>query len=1008
MPVIREKRQAQGAGPVGVVRMELGNKYGRIADASQKLTDLAIKEMGRTSAIQGAQMAQEVASSKITSINPITGKPEALDWVDEGRFIGRVGAEAYTKVVNDRFQTEIENEMKQKAGEIALQYENDPYSAEKYEAQMTNYLQEMASASEANGKPTAYTNFIMSQGAEFITATKLNMMQERYRRQREALGESILSKNQEMAEVAFGLGQSGNFDKFNLVLDAEIERNKDGERARLVTSGASRIHGEAVRTAFVNGAMQNLLENRSEVDRAKIIQAVRTGNINYAPKDVREQLSKVVEHVDVGNKTTVLSTAASIDSGYKSIEAAQTREKTEALSNQKLYSINEYDRSGDALENRAFDSIFEGYDEIPDFGVSGFSTSIAAVSRDAKSEIVNLQADQERELITATFSAQQQEQARRSVLRPLLSVAAQEGNVESVRLAITRRDPRAMDDLTENQRVIVNAINNGTVPYDVGEDSSFVDSFLSGSVNQVEERISAYQRASEFTSEVNTVIGELLNNEDYGEDEMSSLIESINTNEDLTPSAKDNLKSRLNVGMAISQINSFDAVSSREMNNIGLFILSNGADDRGLTESQKATAQNIINLTQTEAERNRITTELRARESAIRTEEQSIINETARLLELEELKNETLYTGSVKSEQHRKLMDDELQRRGINILSLTSETPEFYQLMAHTVSDNLLTALRSVATGTSNFNNEQINVLLNHFQRISNDPTKDGMINRFDNLLGEDFAVLQDAIEIRNFATGPTKPMTEIIADLKNRTQTPAADANYKNVFGSDQRDAAYSFVLEKFNDPVIASELESIAEYYARIGQSKSDINNRLESIVNKNYLKSEYIIDPASPVGSIKKSRYSLSHTFPDEENKDEFLKRVDASLPDGYSILGFHHKLYKRIESDQHISGEDMKRVYLMPYGLTQKPQYYAYYLEPETNELRPLIYDREYYDPRSMEKRTELTWPMYDEDLVKDFISAKQSAKDQEEIEQVANQQRRAEEMRQALKRRPGFR
>lgn len=1008
MPVIREKRQAQGAGPVGVVRMELGNKYGRIADATQKLTDLAIKEMGRRSEIQGAQMAQEVASSQITSINPVTGKPEALDWVGEGRFIGRVGAEAYTKVVNDRFKTEIENEIKQKAGEIALQYENDPYSPEKYEAQMTNYLQEMASASEDNGKPTAYTNFIMSQGAEFVTATKLNMMQERYRRQREALGESILSKNEEMAEVAFGLGASGNFDKFSLVLDSEIERNKDGERARLVTSGASRIHGENVRTAFVNGAMQNLLENRSEVDRAKIIQAVRTGNVDYAPADVREQLSKVVEHVDVGNKTKVLTSAASIDSGYKSIEAAQAREKAERLSERKSYAINDYDRSGDALEDRAFDSIFEGYDEIPETGVAGFSASITAAGRDAKSEITDLKKGQVDGLITPTFSLQQQEQARRSVLRPLLSIAAQEGNVESVRLAITRRDPRAMDDLTENQRVIVNSINNGTVPYDVGEDSSFVDSFLSGSVNQIEERINAYQRASEFTSEVNTVIAELLNNEDYGEDEMSSLIESINTNEDLTPSAKDNLKSRLNVGMAISQINSFDAVSSREMNNIGLFILSNGTDDRGLTESQKATAENIIGLTKTEAERNRITTELSKRESAIATEEQRVIDETRKLLELEELKNETLYTGSIKSEKHRKLMDDELQRRDIDIFSLTSETSEFYYLMAHTVSNNLVTALKSAATGTSNFNNEQLNVLLNHFQRISNDPTKDGIINRFGDLLGEDFAVLQDAIEIRNFATGTTKPMTEIIADLKNRTQTPAADANYRKVFGSDQRDAAYSFVLEKFNDPVIASELESITEYYARTGRNKSDINNLLEGIVNNNYVESEYIIDPASPVGSIKKSRYSLSHTFPDEENKEEFLKRVDASLPDGYSILGFHHRIYKGIESDKHVSGEDVKRVYLMPYGLTQKPQYYAYYLEPETNELRPLIYDREYYDPRSMQTKKELTWPMYDEDMVKDFIAAKQSAKDQEETEQVQNQQQAAEQMRQALKRRPGFR
>ena len=95
MPIIRQKRQVGSIGPVGVVRASGGSeKYNRLANASNNLTKLVIEEMGRRAALSGAEKAQQLTSEEISSINPITGKPEALDWINSNRFIGRTGAEA--------------------------------------------------------------------------------------------------------------------------------------------------------------------------------------------------------------------------------------------------------------------------------------------------------------------------------------------------------------------------------------------------------------------------------------------------------------------------------------------------------------------------------------------------------------------------------------------------------------------------------------------------------------------------------------------------------------------------------------------------------------------------------------------------------------------------------------------------------------------------------------------------------------------------------------------------
>ena len=201
----------------------------------------------------------------------------------------------------------------------------------------------------------------------------------------------------------------------------------------------------------------------------------------------------------------------------------------------------------------------------------------------------------------------------------------------------------------------------------------------------------------------------------------------------------------------------------------------------------------------------------------------------------------------------------------------------------------LLNSANSLAEGNTEFTPEQSNTILNHVVRLSNDPSPEGkrMVNRFGDLLGANYAILKDAAAIREF--DKTRSVTQIIADLRAATSGSTAMLNYEDVLGSKQKDAAYKFALNMFDDRLIANEVAPIVSYYAKTGKKESAIKELVRDYVDANYVESEYIVDPSMPAGSISKSKFSLSKVFPNDAERTEFLKLVQQNLPEGYSIIG-----------------------------------------------------------------------------------------------------------------------
>lgn len=993
MPVIREKRQYESVRRVGVVRMDTGEaeKYKGIAAAVNSLTKIAVDEMGRQAEKQGEQMAQQVAASKIMSINPKTGKPEALDWVGDNRFIGRTGANAYARVISDRFQQEIENEIKQKAGKIALQYENDPYSVEKYEEQMNAYLEGMAKGSEENGKQTAYTNFILSEGTQYITATKLNMMQERNRRERAKLAASIEQKNNEMLEFAYNAGVEGRAD-FDNILDASVDRNLDGEAAALIQRGSATAHDSKMRTAYVSGAVQRIFQKLDgrPYDRARVELAIRIGNVDSLPNDLKDEVADIIPLVDLQNRGSILTNAAQLSADYAAVEMQQ--EKIEAENMRRLsrqISIN-LDSENTKLEYGTFSTITNAYNSGDPKKVTG---AIQAAVTDAEIRINDIKLAFADGLIGKDDYTSRTKEARQSVLTPILAVAAQEGNVEDLSLAIRTGNPIAYNRLTPFQRSVVESLGASPNIYDRVDDETFVKTYLSGAKDEVTQRMNDYLAASQIKAETENLISGLYRGE-FDEEATRSLASQINQSTILSDSDKDTLKKRINTGYAVGLVNQVAGASSSQMNAMGLYISSNGADDLGLPKYMRGIADNVLAIT-TDENRDKIVSEISKRESSIRTNEQEIKSQQDQINKQAKLFQEARFGGVSKTKEHREIVDTMLVDRGIDLLSPDSENPETYRILSNTMSQNLLDGLHSLVSSPSSFSPQQANTLMNHFARLYQDPTTLGMVNRFGNLLGEDEAILRHAMEVRQFVQ---KPVNEIFADLQNRTQTKAATDNYESVFGSRQKDAAETYVFDLFNDRNIARELAPLASYYAKTGRDKNSINALLEDVVDSRYKESEFIADPSMPKGMVTKSRYSLEITFPDKDERKEFISRVQSELPSGYSIKGT-----RTARTGEVTFGED-KQVYLVPYAGTGVPQYFAHYVEPETNELRPLIYERTKYNANLGRNVTETVWPMFDHDLTEDWRKDK-LLQEIEDAQATVDNIRKSKEV---LQKRPGIR
>ena len=1013
MPVRRETSQSSYVGTVGLRNVNTGGveKYSGIARGANTIVTAAVKEMGRQAAKEGEALAFQTDSKSVVNINPLTGKPEALNDLDGDRFLGRTAGEAFQRVILDRFQNEVSLDIQKKTNELVLKYQDDPDNVGKVTGALNEYLKNMALNTEQNGQATIYTNFIEQQGALELAKTELSLGKLNASRQRTKLGEHILLSNKDDKETAYEFGKTNqDSEKLEAFIEARIAKNEDGEAAYLLKEGTGKRHGVELRVAYVFGKIEGLYPKfmMNDYQRTQFELAIRTGgevttNLNDEYFDDLEDVLKFTKDLPPEDLENVMKYAERLSADYRDAELAELTERQRILDTQedRIQKLQdeanvEYDQfellvktNIGAFSAGTYYNLSSAYD---DYGKLESNTESLLTLNTAIDNSLNKLQDLDSKFKQylergVKVDAGLISDIKAEELRNYLAIAARDGKVDDLRLAIISPDNDGIQNLTSFQREVVRKIKASQL-YDSNQTNT-VTNFLSEIKNTAQENISNYVAKKVLQEEGNNV-AQAARSSALSREELEKFGAKIirTSNKILSDAEKDNIINGVKLAGAEGLINSTQNASSQDLNAMSLLIQSDGKNNdpaiANLSASNKEIADELTNLIRNFPEgKKEIIRILEKRETDIRTAEQERKEEKKKRDEAIQLRKEVLQAGNTnKTQEHREDMD-KIMADALGISSAAdpkSLTPAFYPLARITMPESLISGLKNFLSGTAP--EVDHDVLLEHAEQLLNDKSPSGPVNRFGDIFGKNEPLLREVILRKNFF-GDRKTANEILVEIKQEESSPAAIENAKRVF---EDGGPRDFILNNqiATDVNVVAELAPIAEMYARMGKTSKEIIDELNDYVDKNYKPSEHVIDPNAPFKRGESlSKMALDIVFPDPEEKAEFIRLINQQLPREFRLGEpqdiFYFENVEKLSRDRSgktitkkskvVTGQT-KEVFLVPFEGGDIPQFYAYFRD-ENNEIRPLIYDRQIDEFGT----TELTWPLFDTSMTATFAKNK---------------------------------
>ena len=953
MPIIRQKREVGSIGPVGVVRASGGSeKYNRLANASNNLTKLVIEEMGRRAALSGAEKAQQLTTEEITSINPITQKPEALDWINSNRFIGRTGAEAYERVVSDRFQLEIENQIKTKAKDVALAYENTPYATEEYSKVMNTYVDSLAEGSKQGGKNTSYTNFIYATGRDYIAATTLSMEKKQIEIQNAKILQAEGERNFQESDLAYALGQQGNLKRFQDTLEANEQRNQDtidsGVQTNLAVKEAS---SSSMKANYVSGSLERLYSTGgvdgtvlNANDRRLVKIAVASKRIETLPKELRDKVKPLLKYINESNKSSIIAELARFDADYSVLETSEQKIQNQKLKESQIENAQIHESIADAKRSTYFEMFQKGYSK------GRFITVMSSFDTDVSEDIDNI-----RKTTDEGKHKFLEESSRRSALLPVISIIASEGNPSDARTYLINRTSSVGDRLTIKQRQAIDFLHTNPSFYDPDLDRVFVNEILEGGEDKVQAKLGSYIRSSAIEFSVTNLSRDILNG-NAGNEEINDAFKEINENIDLSDAKKDELKSRILFSSAMSLVNSLPETSSREINILNEYISSNGNNNIGLSGDLLERANNILDATN-KNNIGKITTELNKKKTRLKAEEVEAQKILANEAEKARNRIKAFSSSSLKNKDVRVEMDNILTEHGFGSVfdRETLNSQHFYRLVEKTMPQTMYEGFKSVVQGQ--MPNENANILMEHYKVLSN--LDGGKRNALGSIFGEtEIAKLEQALVLKSFY-GEDKSYSEIMSEINLNEISPERKNRRQAVLNVDGTQHTASSFLASFiefdgelvgNDPMVQTMFEGAVNMLASNGVSQADIKDQIEKNIAQSFGKDEYVVDPNGLINGL--SRDTIALTFPDKAEANEFISIVNSQLPKGFA-LGEPEDVVVRTEEvrkkgartgaptvvKKEVVGKT-RRVYLVPFHNEKNEVVYFSHILSRTKELIPL--------------------------------------------------------------------
>jgi len=281
MPVLRQKRTVTNA-PIGVARINTGESelWETIRANAKTVASTAFNTLKKESLNEAQELALNEDIDKVRTINPTTGKLEALELYN----MNSDARVAYKRIIDSRFEKSISDEIQLKSKEFALINKISPQA---YEEKFSQYLSGMVN----NAPEGMYKSMIEEAGTFYLASTKMNLIETR---RREALVEQNDFIISETTQVSDKLSIALLEDERNLLLEKSTKLLNDG-----LTSGviSQREHTAGIRDINLSswkGIIQTSIEQMSKeqvLSKSDVIEwlhGIKTGDDTYETLESRQ------------------------------------------------------------------------------------------------------------------------------------------------------------------------------------------------------------------------------------------------------------------------------------------------------------------------------------------------------------------------------------------------------------------------------------------------------------------------------------------------------------------------------------------------------------------------------------------------------------------------------------------------------------------------------------------------------------------------------------------------
>jgi hypothetical protein len=987
MAVIRQQTQVFNK-PVGVRRINTGEAelWETIKKQADEFTRRAYNDAAENAQKVGGEMAMGADVSSITTLDPLTGRPKAME-TPEG--MGSIAEKAYRNVITQRYEDSIKDEMNIRAQELALRYQ---YKPEEYAVAMSQHIASMAE--NADGM---YKTFIEVHGSKQLASNKLSLQKELRDKVRLDAGNSIIQKSKAAVQTVTDFGKAGNItalEEMMEVIEENVANYQNGEASNLLKAGSAEAVQTELEIAGVSGYVSTLLNNtKNPIERSAIITYISTGGVVSEHLDNRTKLrlSYIKDYLDVNTISSVTVAAKNqtnvMDSTYNKVEAKKASD-TAALIEQKKSEmaqilIQNNVAYGDKLQTLRME-MQKLVNNIGDIEIderfgrpTGQTLDTIRGPLEAITEHYTEQAQKLLERRAAPYTKYTESmykadlvKLRESLLRPMIikiaGISEKEGNLEYLKDAIYTGDAEALQRLTPVQQVLVQTIRSTPV-YNPDDDRQYINNVIKDGTNLTEAKVAeenAKLEILDYVQKQSASAGNIyLTNEALGEID-ANLKSQIGMHGYTSSDYKRDIKQiRSNAAVGIVQEFGKTATYDEFLALIQYVETASGpnktGDIRGMKSQEEISrGERIIKLLGDNDSK-----ELIRRAGSIKV---TIKNQQDRA---EKIEKDRLFKVSVSdgtadrtSTKVRKAVDGIFADKNLDVSDIFTYSDNIqkgmFQQLVKAPSEKMVNALKQIASGVGHDNAE---TYLNLFIELDNFMDGDAQLSSrlSDVMSATDLSRLDHIHRASQFTD---QSINQIAAEFSKLERVGTEKIIEERLGGKN----VYEFTSEITKDPLLTSDLIPAVKLSMLRGDSPEMIKSFLQNYVDKKYLKSEYVLDPRAPNGEFTRSQYSLDSTFPDLGEKHAFLNQVetylsDISIPQGKNSVGkqlpnlefsiFSDKA-KRVLSvtTQAITGAETEmakkaQAFLIPDLSANKVTYLVYYKTyneaGESEGIKPLI-------------------------------------------------------------------